>query len=188
MFQAIYNNLFAWIVGKINGVIYKRLTEGVKSLFLSIGLLDIFGFENFSTNRFARFVSSSSHMSPAAQQMKPCTLTSVCSFEQLCINFANETLQQFFVSHVFKLEQEEYLKEDVQWRNMKFSDNQHILELLAGKPCTLLPLIDEESHFPKVGATPLLTDQSSSWSPGKNFCFFGFFLSHRAQIPLCCRK
>lgn len=64
MFQAIYNNLFVWIVGKINSVIYKRLTEGIKSVFLSIGLLDIFGFENFSTNRFGLFVSSSFHISP----------------------------------------------------------------------------------------------------------------------------
>lgn len=103
--------------------------------------------------------------------MKPCALSPVCSFEQLCINFANETLQQFFVSHVFKLEQEEYLKEDVQWRNMKFSDNQDILELLAGKPCTLLPLIDEESHFPKVGSTPLLSDKISS-SLGQKLCLF----------------
>lgn len=75
-----------------------------------------------------------------------------CSFEQLCINFANEKLQQFFVGHIFKLEQEEYLKEDIVWNNIKFSDNQTILDLLAGKPCNLLALIDEESHFPKVAA------------------------------------
>lgn len=72
------------------------------------------------------------------------------SFEQLCINFANEKLQQFFVGHIFKLEQQEYLKEDIVWNNIKFSDNQNILDLLAGKPCNLLALIDEESHFPKV--------------------------------------
>lgn len=102
----------------------------------------------------------------------------VCSFEQLCINFANETLQQFFVSHIFKLEQEEYLKEDVQWRNMKFSDNQDILELLAGKPCTLLPLIDEESHFPKVGAALLLCDKCNAHPRflGKAIFFFLFVL------------
>ena len=72
------------------------------------------------------------------------------SFEQLCINFANEKLQQFFVAHIFKLEQEEYLKEDIVWNKMDFSDNQNILDLLVGKPCNLLALIDEESHFPKV--------------------------------------
>lgn len=100
----------------------------------------------------------------------------MCSFEQLCINFANETLQQFFISHVFKLEQEEYLKEDVQWRNLKFSDNQDILELLAGKPCTLLPLIDEESHFPKVGAALLLSDKCISWFLGQSLICFVLFL------------
>lgn len=172
-------------MGKINSVIYQLLTEGVKSLSLSIGLLDIFGFENFSTNRLGLRVSSPRHVPRALLQTKPCTLSTASSFEQLCINFANETLQQFFVSHVFKLEQEEYKKEDVQWRNMKFSDNQDILELLAGKPCTLLPLIDEESHFPKVGAAPLLSDKSTSSALGPKF---KFVLSHRGQIPLCCRR
>ncbi len=74
------------------------------------------------------------------------------SFEQLCINFANEKLQQFFVDHVFKMEQEEYLREDIGWTNMKFADNKKILDLLAEKPCNLLALIDEESYFPKVPA------------------------------------
>uniref|UniRef100_A0A3B5BDU1 Myosin motor domain-containing protein n=1 Tax=Stegastes partitus TaxID=144197 RepID=A0A3B5BDU1_9TELE len=83
--KAIYNKLFMWIAQKINSVIYKKLTNNPKKSYLSIGLLDIFGFENFQTN----------------------------SFEQLCINFANEKLQQFFVGHIFKLEQEQYLKEGI---------------------------------------------------------------------------
>lgn len=49
-FQAIYNKLFIWIVGKINSTIYKNLAKSSKPL-LSIGLLDIFGFENFRRNR-----------------------------------------------------------------------------------------------------------------------------------------
>ncbi|KAF7652777.1 hypothetical protein LDENG_00092430 [Lucifuga dentata] len=119
--KAIYNKLFMWIVGKINSIIHQKLNNSPKSSFQSIGLLDIFGFENFNTN----------------------------SFEQLCINFANEKLQQFFVGHIFKVEQEEYLKEDIVLNNISFSDNQNILDLLAGKTCNLLALIDEESHFPK---------------------------------------
>lgn len=83
-----------------------------------------------------------------------------CSFEQLCINFANEKLQQFFVGHIFKLEQKEYLKEDIVWKNIKFSDNQNILDLLAGKPCNVLALIDEESHFPKVLSLHCITFSS----------------------------
>ncbi|XP_070775715.1 unconventional myosin-VIIb-like [Enoplosus armatus] len=139
--KAIYNKLFIWIVGKINSVIHKRVTKSPKSSFLSIGLLDIFGFENFNTN----------------------------SFEQLCINFANEKLQQFFVGHIFKLEQEEYLKEDIVWSNIKFSDNQDILDLLAGKPCNLLALIDEESHFPKGSDVTMLNKMNQQHRGNKNY-------------------
>ncbi|KAJ8011282.1 hypothetical protein DPEC_G00056530 [Dallia pectoralis] len=119
--KAIYGKLFIWIVGKINSAIYKSPTSGQKYVRNSIGLLDIFGFENFKKN----------------------------SFEQLCINFANEQLQQFFVSHVFKLEQEEYSKENIVWKNISFDDNTQTLDLLAVKPLNVLALIDEESHFPK---------------------------------------
>ncbi|XP_047446348.1 unconventional myosin-VIIa-like isoform X2 [Mugil cephalus] len=126
--KAIYNKLFIWITGKINSVIYKKVDDNPNASYLSIGLLDIFGFENFQTN----------------------------SFEQLCINFANEKLQQFFVDHIFKIEQEEYLKDDIVWNNITYTDNQNVLDLLAGKPCNLLALIDEESHFPKGSDLTLL--------------------------------
>ncbi|XP_042284103.1 unconventional myosin-VIIb-like [Thunnus maccoyii] len=139
--KAIYNKLFIWIVQKINHVTYKKLNKNPKSTFLSIGLLDIFGFENFQTN----------------------------SFEQLCINFANEKLQQFFVGHIFKLEQEEYLKEDILWNNLKFNDNQNVLDLLAGKPCNLLALIDEESQFPKGTDSTLLSKMNQQHSGNKTY-------------------
>ncbi|XP_054452712.1 unconventional myosin-VIIa-like [Anoplopoma fimbria] len=139
--KAIYNKLFIWIVGKINSVIYKRLTHCPKSSFLSIGLLDIFGFENFNTN----------------------------SFEQLCINFANEKLQQFFVGHIFKLEQKEYRKEDIVWNNIKFSDNQNILDVLAVKPCNLLALIDEESQFPKGSDVTMLNKMNQQHRGNKTY-------------------
>ncbi|KAM9845449.1 unconventional myosin-VIIa-like [Aulostomus maculatus] len=138
--KAIYNKLFMWIAGKINSVIYKKLASNPNS-FLSIGLLDIFGFENFHVN----------------------------SFEQLCINFANEKLQQFFVGHIFKLEQKEYQKEDIVWKDINFSDNQNILDLLAGKPCNLLALIDEESHFPKGSDLTMLNKMNQQHRDNKTY-------------------
>ena len=98
------------------------LQENKRDKRLSIGVLDIFGFETFEIN----------------------------SFEQLCINFCNENLQQFFVHHIFKLEQAEYDKEGIKWEHIQFQDNQEILDLLAAKPLNIIALIDEESKFPKV--------------------------------------
>ncbi|XP_041913733.1 unconventional myosin-VIIb isoform X1 [Alosa sapidissima] len=124
--KAIYGKMFVWIVEKINSAISKPFSEDSKPT--SIGLLDIFGFENFTLN----------------------------SFEQLCINFANEQLQQFFVKHVFKLEQEEYAHENIVWTLIEYNDNQRTLDVLANKSLNVLSLIDEESNFPKGTDTTLL--------------------------------
>jgi len=72
------------------------------------------------------------------------------SFEQFCINFANENLQQFFVQHIFKLEQQEYNHEHISWQHIEFVDNQDALDLIATKQLNIMALIDEESKFPKV--------------------------------------
>uniref|UniRef100_A0A3B3RFJ9 Myosin VIIBb n=1 Tax=Paramormyrops kingsleyae TaxID=1676925 RepID=A0A3B3RFJ9_9TELE len=126
--KAIYGRMFMWIVEKINTAIYKPPPDASHVRF-SIGLLDIFGFENFDAN----------------------------SFEQLCINFANEQLQQFFVKHVFKLEQAEYASENIYWTHVAFNDNQRTLDLLVGAPLNVLALVDEESHFPKGTDATMLT-------------------------------
>lgn len=119
--KGIYGRLFVYIVKKINAAIYKSELKEAKDRS-SIGVLDIFGFENFDSN----------------------------SFEQFCINYANENLQQFFVQHIFKLEQEEYNLEAISWHHIEFVDNQEALDLIAIRPLNLMALIDEESKFPKV--------------------------------------
>ncbi|KAL2866333.1 type V myosin [Aspergillus lucknowensis] len=113
----IYSSLFDWLVDKINRGL---ATDQVLSKFNSfIGVLDIYGFEHFAKN----------------------------SFEQFCINYANEKLQQEFNQHVFKLEQEEYVREQIDWTFIDFSDNQPCIDLIEGK-LGILSLLDEESRLP----------------------------------------
>jgi myosin heavy subunit len=87
-----------------------------------IGVLDIFGFEIFEKN----------------------------SFEQLCINFANEKLQQHFNNYTFKLEEQCYQQERINFTHIEFIDNQPILDLIEKRGEGLLVLLDEEIVFPKV--------------------------------------
>uniref|UniRef100_M4EPL9 Myosin motor domain-containing protein n=1 Tax=Brassica campestris TaxID=3711 RepID=M4EPL9_BRACM len=72
-----------------------------------------------------------------------------CSFEQFCINFTNEKLQQHFNQHVFKMEQEEYTKEAIDWSYIEFVDNKDVLDLIEKKPGGIIDLLDEACMFPK---------------------------------------
>lgn len=70
-------------------------------------------------------------------------------FEQFCINLTNEKLQQHFNQHVFKMEQEEYTKEEIDWSYIEFIDNQDVLDLIEKKPGGVIALLDEACMFPR---------------------------------------
>ncbi|KAL1921574.1 uncharacterized protein VTP21DRAFT_11290 [Calcarisporiella thermophila] len=93
-----------------------------------IGVLDIYGFEHFTRN----------------------------SFEQLCINYANEKLQREFNEHVFRLEQEDYLREDIAWEFIEFSDNLACIDMIESR-MGILSLLDEESRMPSGSDAGLCT-------------------------------
>lgn len=133
----IYSSLFDWLVDVINRSL---ATEEVLNRVSSfIGVLDIYGFEHFAKN----------------------------SFEQFCINYANEKLQQEFNQHVFKLEQEEYLREQIDWTFIDFSDNQPCIDLIEGK-LGILSLLDEESRLPMGSDDQFVTKLHHNFSGDKH--------------------
>jgi myosin-5 len=93
------------------------------------------------------------------------------SFEQFCINYANERLQQHFNRHLFKLEQEEYIQDGIDWTRVDFEDNQNCLSLFEKKPLGLLSLLDEESTFPN--GTDLTLANKLKQHLQSNSCFRG---------------
>lgn len=98
--KAIYNNLFDWIVDRVNVSLKAR-----GSFQHTVGILDIYGFEIFDKN----------------------------SFEQLCINYVNEKLQQIFIQLTLKTEQEEYAREQITWTPINYFDNKVVCELIEEK-------------------------------------------------------
>lgn len=117
MAKCLYGALFDWIVLQVNHALLSKKDTLREHQGNSIGVLDIFGFEDFG----------------------------MCnSFEQLCINYANEHLQYYFNQHVFKYEQEEYRKEGIRWNNIDFMDNTGCLQLIEGKPNGLLCVLDDQ--------------------------------------------
>lgn len=116
----LYGKLFEHLVSLINKGLAGTGIDEESKRF--IGVLDIYGFEFFEKN----------------------------SFEQFCINWANEKLQQQFNQHIFKLEQAEYVREKIDWAYIEFADNQPILSLIEDKnPLGIIPILDEQCRFPK---------------------------------------
>ena len=104
--KAIYDKLFNWIVKKLNISLAVKEDRKKKPVEIknTLGILDIYGFEIFEKN----------------------------NFEQLCINYVNEKLQQIFIQLTLKAEQEEYAKERIQWQPIKYFDNKVVCDLIEG--------------------------------------------------------
>ncbi|XP_065805147.1 myosin-IIIa [Labrus bergylta] len=156
MAKALYGRLFSWIVNRINALLRPDSNLGEEDKGLNIGILDIFGFENFKKN----------------------------SFEQLCINIANEQIQFYFNQHIFAWEQDEYLNEEVEARMIEYEDNRPLLDLFLQKPMGMLSLLDEESRFPQATDQTLVDKfddnlkTKSFWRPKR--VDLGFGIHHYA--------
>ena len=113
------------IYGRMFEWIVRRINAAITSKITKstsfIGILDIFGFEVFVTN----------------------------SFEQLCINFANEALQQQFNQFMFKLEQNIYEREGIDWSFIDFPDNADCIALIERSRTGIIAILDETCIFPK---------------------------------------
>ncbi|XP_055295540.1 unconventional myosin ID [Sitodiplosis mosellana] len=113
--KAIYDRLFTWIIQRINKTILVPGTTVHKRFNKVIGVLDIYGFEVFDSN----------------------------GFEQFCINYCNEKLQQLFIELVLKQEQEEYQREGIAWTNIDYFNNQIICELVEQQHKGIISIMDE---------------------------------------------
>ncbi|XP_055639147.1 unconventional myosin ID [Toxorhynchites rutilus septentrionalis] len=113
--KAIYDRLFTWIIQRINKAIVVPGGNTQKRYNRVIGVLDIYGFEIFDRN----------------------------SFEQFCINYCNEKLQQLFIELVLKQEQEEYRREGIEWTNVEYFNNQIICELVEQQHKGVISIMDE---------------------------------------------
>mmetsp|Transcript_38150 Transcript_38150/g.75050 ORF Transcript_38150/g.75050 Transcript_38150/m.75050 type:complete len:977 (+) Transcript_38150:37-2967(+) len=114
-----------------------------------IGVLDIYGFEIFETN----------------------------SFEQFCINYCNEKLQQLFIRLVLEQEQQEYLREGIEWTEIEYFNNAPIVALFEGPPAGIFGSLDEAGQVGKITTDELLLKMNQtfksndfyfSWDTGKN--------------------
>ncbi|GIX99464.1 myosin heavy chain, muscle [Caerostris darwini] len=193
--KAFFDRTFKWLVKKLNETLD---TQQKRQYF--IGVLDIAGFEIFDFNGFEQLCINftneklqqffNHHMFVLEQEeytregiewvfidfgldLAACIelIEKYNGFEQLCINFTNEKLQQFFNHHMFVLEQEEYKREGIDWVFIDFGlDLAACIELIE-KPLGILSILEEESMFPKA-TDKTFQDKLNSNHLGKspNFC------------------
>ncbi|KAH8701845.1 P-loop containing nucleoside triphosphate hydrolase protein [Talaromyces proteolyticus] len=133
--KGIYERCFGDLVNRINNQLDRRSQTSDDTFF--IGVLDIAGFEIFETN----------------------------SFEQLCINYTNEKLQQFFNHHMFVLEQEEYAREQIEWQFIDFGkDLQPTIDLIElTNPIGIFSCLDEDCVMPKASDKSFTEKLHSLW-------------------------
>ncbi|KAJ3092694.1 Unconventional myosin-Ie [Quaeritorhiza haematococci] len=113
--KALYSRMFDWIVQAVNRAMAELSGQAVHNT-LCIGVLDIFGFEIFEKN----------------------------GFEQFCINYVNERLQQIFIELTLKSEQEEYLREGIQWTPIDYFNNKVVVDLIESKrPPGIMAVLDD---------------------------------------------
>ncbi|XP_024866372.1 unconventional myosin-Ig isoform X2 [Kryptolebias marmoratus] len=114
--KALYERLFGWIVSRINGIIeVKDYNPVLHGKNTVIGVLDIYGFEIFDNN----------------------------SFEQFCINYCNEKLQQLFIELILQQEQDEYQREGITWQHIDYFNNQIIVDLVEQPHKGITSILDE---------------------------------------------
>lgn len=117
--KALYSRLFTWIVKRINQVLHVKDDQDRYIDAGSISILDMAGFERFQVN----------------------------SFEQLCINSANEQLQSFFNTYIFSWELQEYQAEGIKQPKIKFTNNNEILGLFFDRPIGLFAILEDECRL-----------------------------------------
>ncbi|KDO26276.1 hypothetical protein SPRG_08351 [Saprolegnia parasitica CBS 223.65] len=132
LMQSIYGGLFLYIVERLSNIICHD-----RACVTTIGILDIFGFENLHSN----------------------------GFEQLCINYANERLQAQFNDLVFAKEQRMYASEGIEWKYIEFPDNAPCLQLLEDRPAGMWCLLDEECILPKGSNEAWITKLYQTFLP-----------------------
>jgi hypothetical protein len=140
--KALYDRLFRWLVFKVNMTLMP--SDDDKLADVSIGILDIFGFENFKKN----------------------------GFDQMCINLANEQLHYFFNQHIFAAEIGSYADEGLEISaDVMFSDNMKIIDMFfRNKPVGLLALLDEESSLERSTAESLLNKFNKNLAEEPLYC------------------